>query len=373
MGSLIRDSGSPVGLTTISNLLVLFGRNDMILERSSTGAATRFSRRHWLAASAVMGMAIAARRPIPGAAQTPIATPDGADFSGLVDIGGRSLYLDCRGSGSPTVILVAGAGNNAEIWDTVALPEGTIDVAVLPGVAEFTRVCAYDRPGTLLDFDNRSRSDPAPMPTTAANMVADLHALLDTADVPGPYVLVGHSFGGLVARLYASTYPGEIIGLVLVDSAHEEYYAAVQEVLTPEAWAQYAVPPPELADYPEFEQIDTDTSAIQMQDAAIASPLQPMPLVVLTHGQPWDWPADFPGAALEAVWPPLQEDLASLVPDSRLVVAEESGHYIQLEQPDLVIEAIRQVVEAVRDPDTWATPMATGDDVSGIESGGSRS
>src|SRR3546814_17059962 len=67
-----------------------------------------------------------------------------------------------------------------------------------------------------------------------------------------------------------------------------------------------------------------------------------------------EWPADIPGAALEAVWPPLQEELASLVPDSRLVVDEESGHYIQLEQPDLVTEAIRQAVDAVRDPASWA-------------------
>jgi len=84
-----------------------------------------------------------------------------------------------------------------------------------------------------------------------------------------------------------------------------------------------------------------------------------MPLVVLTHGQPWEWPANFPVGALEDLWPPLQDRLASLVPDARLVVAEESGHFIQLQQPDLVIEAIRQVVDAIRDTGTWAASATT--------------
>ena len=94
------------------------------------------------------------------AASPPVAS---GDFAGLVDIGdGRKMYLTCRGEGSPTVILEAGAGNNAEIWDTIALGPDSDETAVLPGVAAFTRVCAYDRPGTLLDLDHRSRSDSAP-------------------------------------------------------------------------------------------------------------------------------------------------------------------------------------------------------------------
>lgn len=284
------------------------------------------------------------------------------DFTGLVNIGGRSLYLACRGSGSPTVILDAGAGNDADVWDSVALSSGGTDVAVFPGVAAFTRVCAYDRPNTFLDADSPGRSDPAPMsmptPRTVTNMVADLHTLLTTADIPGPYVLVGHSFGGLIVRLYASTYPDDVAGLVLVDAAHEDYYAAIQEVLTPEQWAGYTNAP-EDPGFPNLEKIDTDASAIQMRAAVVISPLRPMPLVVLTHGQPWGWPATFPAAALEDVWLPLQRQLASLVPGGRLVVAEKSEHFIQIDEPDLVTASIRQVVDAVRDPDTWtATPAA---------------
>src|SRR5215217_6037414 len=303
--------------------------------------------------------------PLPAVAQsTPAASlPTAASgaFTGLVDIGdGRRLWLECRGEGGPTVILEAGAGNDADTWDTVGLPAGSEQTAVLPGVAAFTRVCAYDRPGTILDPDHRSRSDPVPMPRTAGDIVADLHALLGAAAIPGPYVLAGHSFGGLVSRLYAATYPDEVVGLVLVDAAHEDYYGAMREALTPEQRTEIVrleeQGPPELADYLDRERLDTDASAAQMRAAAI-SPLRPLPLVVLTHGRPWDWPSDYPAAALEAVWLPLQEELAALVPDGRLVVAEQSRHFIPGDQPDLVIDEIQQVVDAVRDPSTW--PLAS--------------
>jgi pimeloyl-ACP methyl ester carboxylesterase len=296
--------------------------------------------------------------PLHSASQTPVGTKDSGDFSGLIDIGGRSLYLECRGSGSPTVVLEAGAGNNGQIWDAIALPEGSTETAVFPGVATYSRVCAYDRPGTYLDAGIPGRSDPVTMPRTALEMVSDLHALLTVAEIPGPYVMAGHSFGGLIVRLYASTYPEEVAGLVLVDAAHEDYYAAIQEILTPAQWASYTdAPAPE--GYPDLERIDVERSAVQMREAAASSPLRPMPLVVITHGQPWEWPADYPGDALEAVWRPLQDELAALVPSARLVVAEQSGHYIQLTQPELVIDAIRQVVDAVRNPGSWPIPAAT--------------
>ena len=302
--------------------------------------------------------------PISDAAQSatpPVATPVAArgDFAGLVDLGsGREIYLECRGTGSPTVILEAGAGNDADTWDTVGRPPGSRQTAVLPGVAAFTRVCAYDRPGTILDLDHRGRSDPAPMPRDASAMVADAHALLTAAGIPGPYVLAGHSFGGLIARLYAATYPREIVGLVLIDAAHEDYYDQLRAVLTLAQWATFTHPPDALASDPTFERIDVDASATAMREAAATAPLRPMPVVVLTHGRPWDWPPGYPATDLEAIWRPLQEKLAALTPDARLVVAKQSGHFIPGDQPELVIAAIRQVVEAVRDPVSWATPAA---------------
>jgi pimeloyl-ACP methyl ester carboxylesterase len=318
--------------------------------------------------------------PIPAAARsaTPTASPPVAasgDFAGLVDIGGRRLWLECRGTGSPTVVLEAGYPNSAEVWDTVALTLAATPVpdqtAVLPGVAAFTRVCAYDRPGTLLPPDRRGRSDPVPMPRTAADVVADLHTLLETAGVPGPYVLVGHSLGGIMVRLYAATYPEEVAGLVLIEASHEEQTARIQAALGPENWAAFArlqqqAQPNQETD-PAREQIDVDASFAQVREAA-AQPLPPLPLVVLTRGIPLSaeippaarsaLPPGFPWETFDTVWQELQGELAALSPRARHLVASESGHYIQLQQPELVITAIRQVVAAVRDPAAWTTPAA---------------
>ena len=200
-------------------------------QASSKVSILSLSRRHMIAAAASASVGIAKNHRRATASQTPVSASTGDDVAGLIDIGGRSLYLDCRGSGSPTVILEAGFGNDSEIWDSVALPEDETGPAVFPAVAMFTRVCAYDRPGTYRDPGFPGRSDPVEMPRTAGDIVADLHALLTAANVPGPYVLVGHSFGGLIVRLYASTYPDDVAGLVLVDAAHEDYYAEVEKVL----------------------------------------------------------------------------------------------------------------------------------------------
>src|SRR5215468_2124856 len=122
------------------------------------------------------------------------------DIAGLIDIGGdRKMYLECRGAGSPTVVLVAGLKGSAEDWN-IAKGSGP---TVFAEVAKLTRVCAYDRPGTPVG-EKPSRSDPVPQPTTAGEAVADLHALLSAAGEAVPYVLVGHFYGGLVVRLYAS-------------------------------------------------------------------------------------------------------------------------------------------------------------------------
>jgi pimeloyl-ACP methyl ester carboxylesterase len=139
---------------------------------------------------------------------------ESGDFAGLVDIGGgRKMYLECRGSGSPMVVFVAGLKGSAEDWNIAEKQAPT----VFAEVAKFTRVCAYDRPGTPVG-EKPSRSDPVRQPTTAQDAASDLHALLSAAKEPTPYVMVGHSYGGMVARLYASTYPDDVSGLVLVDA-----------------------------------------------------------------------------------------------------------------------------------------------------------
>ena len=291
--------------------------------------------------------------------QSSAPKPASDNFAGLIDIGaGRKMYLECSGSGSPTVILESGYRNDADIWSAELEPGMS---PVFSQVARFTRVCAYDRPGTFLDPDHLGRSTPVPMPRTARDLVFDLHALLETAHVPGPYVFAAHSFGGIFARLYASTYPNEVVGMVLVDALSEK----VRTGLTPERWKLYVdfgftKPTPGLEKYKDIETLDVNASLDQMEKAASAEPLRPMPLFVLTQGQPFDlspWqplPADFPGA-LNKAWHAAQDALATLAPNAKHKIATKSSHYIQVQEPQLVIDAIKQVVEAVRNPSTWTT------------------
>ena len=147
------------------------------------------------------------------------------------------------------MILEAGAYARADVWSRDNQRQAGVRTMVLPGVAAFTRVCAYDRPGTISEINHDldphgppffpSRSDPVPQPRTTRDKVADLHALLRAADIRGPYVLVAHSSGGLVVRLYASTYPDEVVGMVLLDSTHEDVWLRFQEALTPVQWAEF--------------------------------------------------------------------------------------------------------------------------------------
>lgn len=278
------------------------------------------------------------------------------DFAGLVDIGGgREMYLECRGIGSPTVVLVSGLKGSAEDWSNADKSAP----AVLPGVAKFTRVCAYDRPGTPVG-EKPSRSDPVRQPTTAQNAASDLHALLSAAKEPVSYVMVGHSYGGLIAKLYARIYPQDVSGLVLVDALTE----GLQEAETGEQWAIQRVLMEgdireSLALYPDLERIDPNRSFDQVR---AAPPLRPLPLIVLSADRPWGpqipsmiaagtLPADVPpnfGYVADAAQKQAQAKLAKLVPNAKHITNTNSGHEIHKERPQLVIDSIREVVEAVR-------------------------
>ena len=271
------------------------------------------------------------------------------DSAGLVNIGrGRNLYLVCDGTGSPAVILEAGLRNRADIWSV----KPDTGEAVFPAVAAFTKVCAYDRPGTTLGTDQLSRSDPVPMPRTAEDTVADLHALLRSAAIPAPYVLVGHSTGGLIVRLYASSYPKEVAGLVLVDAISE----GMQTAMTPEHWGVYerlllAEPPQGLAYYKDLETIDFDVSFDQMRRAAKGTPLALIPLMVVSKNRPFEVPPALPAwlpPSLERAWTAGQQQLAQLRPNTPHLLAMSSSHYVQIEQPQIVIGAIREIVDAAR-------------------------
>lgn len=272
-------------------------------------------------------------------------------FSGRVAIrGGRKLYLECQGNGRPTVILEAGTGDLAEVW---SLPPFGPGRAVFPAVARFTRVCVYDRPGTYLLPDQLSRSDPVAMPRSVRDIVRDLQFLL-RRHVRGPYVVAGHSFGGMAARLYATGGLRRIKGLVSIDAQNEDFVAAYKRYLSSDQYADAVLnpsPPPGL-DYPDAELLALEVSAAQMRQAQADTPLRKMPMVVLSHSRtlpnPFGFPPDWPIADLDREFQASQDMLARLVPGARHVIAEQSGHYIQLDQPRLVTRAIRSVVRKVR-------------------------
>ncbi len=299
----------------------------------------------------------------------------------LVDIGGRRLHLYCSGSGGPTVVVESGRGSYSVDW-----------VYVQPAVAQFARICTYDRAGY-------GWSDPNHAPRSMPEISEELFLLLERAKVPGPYVLVGHSMGGLIVRLFAERHPEVVVGMVLVDSSHED---AKQR--WPEAFAMLSGQPRPAFPLPEdvkrwfglsrlkkmwlgvagiplpYRLLPPRVRAARMAfmihpkqldshageaDAGMDNfgplraarrrsehPLGDLPLIVIA-AKPRDDPA--PARTREARMS-MQKDLAALSSDGQLVVAHGSGHFIQIERPNMVVEAIESVVAASRRRHRNSTP-----------------
>jgi pimeloyl-ACP methyl ester carboxylesterase len=154
---------------------------------------------------------------------------DDQTFAERVDIGGgRKMYIECHGSGSPTVLLLSGTDAASDLWHSAEhKPPYVYDE-----IGKLTRVCAYDRPGAPHRDGTLSRSDPVPQPTSPRNGVDDLVALLKAADIRGPYILAAHSFAGTIARVFAGKHPDEVKGIVFVDVLTPELRAQ----MTPEQW-----------------------------------------------------------------------------------------------------------------------------------------
>jgi len=246
-----------------------------------------------------------------------------------VPVGGLSLHIECRGEGRPPVILESGLGNDSRVWDSV-----------LPTVAETTQVCAYDRAGL-------GKSSPAPRPHSNARMAEELVALLDAAKIAGPYVLVAHSMGGANVRLVAARHPESVAGMVLVDSVSEAQPSRYFALLPEEQLAQFREG---LAASPEH--VDFTTYSDTLESLATRSPsIGDRPLVVLAHGKVLPAPPGVSpalGNELDAVWRSMQADLPKLSTNSAFVVVEDAGHFIQLDRPEVVVAAIREVVAAAR-------------------------
>ena len=257
----------------------------------------------------------------------------------LVDVGGRRLYIECTGSGGPTVVLQAGLGGTSSAWSLIA-----------PVIAARTKVCVYDRAG-------HGRSDEAG-PQDGIALATDLHTLLQRAGVAGPYVLAGHSSGGAYVRVFTARYPDEVVGMVLLDAQPADVFTAIPDypsfyrmyrLVT--TWApslaRIGVLGPLLGLSPDESKVETaraqrdEVAALPaaLDQAAALTTLGDRPLVVVTAG-----------IGAQAGWPAAQDRLAGLSTDSahRVVAAATHDSLITGLDAPISAGAILDVVEAVR-------------------------
>jgi len=315
--------------------------------------------------------------PVPGPVDTggPPSSAASSDLARPVDVGGgRTIYLECHGTGSPTVVLLSGFGNAADVWQEAdAYPP-----SVATGVGSFTRVCAYDRPGSyLVTVEQNGTRVPATSATQyqpargsavasttpggGAPVVAELHQLLAVAGVPPPYVLVGHSLGGLLAQLYARTYPSQVTGMVLVDPPTPN----LKDFLSPAAWAgafqSQLDPGPSVVPGYVNERYRVESVVDEIN---AAGPLPPVPVTYLaaTIKPALDQlpPAD-QARALEIIsqLPVAAAAYVSTIPGGRFVAVPDTTHYIQTERPDVVIAAARAAAAGTTLATTPSPPTAS--------------
>jgi pimeloyl-ACP methyl ester carboxylesterase len=241
-----------------------------------------------------------------------------------VDIGGRSLYLDCRGRGSPTVILEAGSGGDSATW-----------AAVQDELAATTRTCAYDRGG-------RGRSDPTAA-RTLQDAAADLRALLRAAGESGPFIAVGHSLGGDYARVFAAENRDEVAGLVLVDSFDPDLEQDWIHPLLGPLRAEYAARLDGLrAHVSAVDSLDWATSEVQLRAASLSG--LPVEVLVAPRREP-----RLDDAANAEIAEASRAAYESLSPGHVVeTTAWGAGHNIQIDRPDYVIDSVRRLVAAAR-------------------------
>lgn len=251
-----------------------------------------------------------------------------------VDVGGYHLHAECRGNGQPTIVIEAAsgeAGTRDPSWEVVTKT-----------LSRTHRVFRYDRASL------GSSDAPPSLPRTFQDSAEELHRLLTKAQVPGPYVLVGHSIGGLIVRCFVARYPTNVVGMVLVDSSHPAQWAT--------QWAASSPPSGPL----RKPDVQADTSQVrpgqapEEHDLVVGSnrmvrmgKLGDLPLVVLTQGQRWRLDPTLPEAITRAAekdwqeWLELQRSLLTLSTNSRHYISVTGGHYIQRDDPELVIKAIQ--------------------------------
>jgi pimeloyl-ACP methyl ester carboxylesterase len=274
--------------------------------------------------------------------------------------GDSSLYMhiDCAGEGWPAVILDSGLGDSYISWRKVQ-----------PPIAKFVRVCSYDRAG--IGF-----SDSSPRPRTSRTIAEELHMLLSNAGVSPPYILVGHSMGGYDVRVFTSLYRNEVAGVVLVDASHPDQERRfppeikdmqgtwLREAEFLELTMPFGIPrllgwceedPASRAAECSFANAREGVAEMKAMpqsatEAAAAGSFGDLPLVVLSHDPDkpsTELPADLAGPTNQA-WEKMQEELAHLSTRGAQTIVKDSAHYIQIDQPDVVVEAIHNVVNQTR-------------------------
>jgi pimeloyl-ACP methyl ester carboxylesterase len=242
-----------------------------------------------------------------------------------LEVDGAAVYLDCRGAGSPTVVLDSGLGTGAAGWGFVLLDS-----------AELTRTCTWDRPGI--------GGSAAIGRHTAAEAMARLRRTLQVAGEPGPFVIVGHSLGGVYARIFAATHRAEVVGAVLVDPFVPDVRPIDEVDIEPALRARYDEDL--AATYRLIESTeDLDWAATEADLAGATLGDLPVELLFVEQRYRWEGPYDPYEAELIAAWERLVLDLSS---GARLTIAVNSTHMIQWDKPALVVDAIRRLVEAAR-------------------------
>lgn len=264
----------------------------------------------------------------------------------FINLGMHVMYIDCYGDKSPTVLIDVGIADSSANWYTLA-----------KNLSKDVRTCIYDRAGY-------GWSDPGPGKRTTAQIVDELNMLLEFAEVPGPYVLVGHSFGGFTARYFAATHPNKIVGAVLIDSSHPDQIYRLSELDNIKNKPPMKITRRELApaSMTEFEKrwfvLNSSRKAVFAQmnelkyfkqsayEVKHSGPISDIPLAVLTRGK--SLLPEINGVSLEFAWRDMQKDLLKLSKNSWQAVIKDSSHNIYKDAPEEVISNILKVVNLSR-------------------------
>ena len=264
------------------------------------------------------------------------------DIGKQIDIGGRHLYFECAGEGTPTILLESGLGDGSDSWNPV-----------WEKFTAITSVCRYDRAGI-------GQSDPTQRPRSSREVVADLHSLLDKLGLAMPLVIVAHSFGCLHARLFAHQYPEKVAGLIFLDSTLPDLGEKILPFLPlptdqdSEALQGFRTTQEDPKITEEIEGLVANACFAQVQ--AYRS-LGDIPLVHLDSGSlvfdpsaSW-WPPELPAALAEGFTQSFIESklaLTALSSKGREVFVQGSGHYIHHDKPEMFVATVQQVIDELR-------------------------